>query len=247
MKRVSKGEPMIKKTAIIVGGSSDIGMTVATRFVENGYSVALTYNTKKIDINSKNAKTYKLDLTDKDEIVSVFKSIEKDFKDIDTLVVCSGKAQSRKIIFDVEDNEIDDLFEINTKGPIRCVREFSKIVSSKHQANIVLVGSFVEKNGCSCESVYTSTKSALSGLAKSLSSELGNLGIRVNVVAPGFIDTKMNNNLTKEEKDEIAQITPLQRLGTVEDVANAVEFLSSDKASFITGQTIFVDGGLILE
>lgn len=238
---------MVKKTAIIVGASSDIGMAISTNFAKNGYNVALTYNSKKIDIENKTAKTYKLDLENKEQIKEVFSKISNDFKSIDTLVFCAGVAQKRAIIFDVSDDEIDNLFEVNTKSAIRCIREFTKIVSGKNPANIVLVGSFVEKNGCSCESVYTSSKAALTGLAKSLASELGNLEIRINVVAPGFIDTKMNNNLTKEEKEEIAQMTPLQRLGTTEDIANAVEFLSSEKASFVTGQTLFVDGGLILE
>ena len=238
---------MVKKTAIIVGASSDIGMAISTNFAKNGYNVALTYNSKKIDIENKTAKTYKLDLENKGQIKEVFSKISNDFKSIDTLVFCAGVAQKRAIIFDVSDDEIDNLFEVNTKSAIRCIREFTKIVSGKNPANIVLVGSFVEKNGCSCESVYTSSKAALTGLAKSLASELGNLEIRINVVAPGFIDTKMNNNLTKAEKEEIAQMTPLQRLGTTEDIANAVEFLSSEKASFVTGQTLFVDGGLILE
>ena len=238
---------MVKKTAIIVGASSDIGMAISTNFAKNGYNVALTYNSKKIDIENKTAKTYKLDLENKGQIKEVFSKISNDFKSIDTLVFCAGVAQKRAIIFDVSDDEIDNLFEVNTKSAIRCIREFTKIVSGKNPANIVLVGSFVEKNGCSCESVYTSSKAALTGLAKSLASELGNLEIRINVVAPGFIDTKMNNNLTKAEKEDIAQMTPLQRLGTTEDIANAVEFLSSEKASFVTGQTLFVDGGLILE
>ena len=235
---------MVKKTAIIVGASSDIGMSIATNFAKNGYNIALTYNSKTIEVENENAKSYKLDLTKKDDIKTVFEKIATDFKYIDTLVFCAGKAQRREIIFDVKDDEIDEIFQINTLSAIRCIREFTKIVSGKNPANIVLVGSFVEKNGCSCESVYTSSKAALSGLSKSLATELGNLGIRINVVAPGFIDTKMNNNLTKEE---IAQMTPLQRLGVVDDIANAVDFLSSEKASFITGQTLFVDGGLILD
>lgn len=155
-------------------------------------------------------------------------------------------AQKRNLILDVKDEEIDNLFEVNIKSAIRCVRHFAQLTANKH-SNIVLLGSFVDKNGCSCESVYTATKDAMNGLCRSLATELGNLDIRINVVAPGFIDTKMNNNLTKAEKDDIADMTPLLRLGTTEDVANAVYFLSSEQASFITGQTLYVDGGLVLE
>lgn len=245
---------MIKKTAIIIGASSDIGLETAKKMAQEGYNLALTYNSNKIDFEkeieyNKNGqiKTYHLDLTNKEEIQNVFKEIKTDFKYLDTLIFCSGVAQKRALIFDVTDDEIDNLFEVNVKSAIRCIREFTKSTINKNPANIVLIGSFVEKNGCSCESVYTSTKSGLSGLCKSLSTELGNLQIRINVVAPGFIDTKMNNNLTQEEKDEFAEITPLKRLGKTEDVANAVVFLASEKSSFITGQTLYVDGGLVLE
>ncbi len=243
---------MIRKTAIIVGASSDIGIETAKEMAKKGYNLALSYNSNKIDFEKEigenvDIKSYKLDLKNSQNIAEFFENLNKDFKTIDTLIFCAGKAQKRKIIFDVTDEEIDDLFEINIKSAIKCIREFVKLTVDKNGASIVLVGSFVERNGCSCESVYASTKSAMYGLCKSLSSELGNFGIRINVVAPGFIDTKMNNNLSSAEKEDISQMTPLQRLGTAEDVAKTVAFLSSDNSSFITGQTVYVDGGLVLQ
>jgi len=241
---------MIKKTAIIIAASSDIGKDVAKRFAKEGYSLALTYNKTKVDFEGvlgiKDQKSYKLDLTKPAEIEAFFDKVSKDFKTLDTLVFCAGVAQKRNLIIDVKDEEIDNLFEVNIKSAIRCVRHFALLTANKH-SNIVLLGSFVDKNGCSCESVYTATKDAMNGLCRSLATELGNLDIRINVVAPGFIDTRMNNNLTKAEKDDIADMTPLLRLGTTEDVANAVYFLSSEQSSFITGQTLYVDGGLVLE
>lgn len=237
---------MIKKTAIIIGASSDIGKAIAKKFASNGYSLALTYNKTDLEFDF-DFKKYKLDVTNSAEISSVFSQISNDFKYIDTLVVCSGIAQKRALIFDTTDEEIDNLIDTNLNGVIKCVKNFVKIVSNRNPANIVLLGSFVEKNGCSCESVYSACKGGLSTFARSLSSELGNLDIRINVVAPGFIDTKMNNNLSEDEKTEIANMTPLKRLGTAVDIANAVSFLSSDDASFITGQTLFIDGGLILD
>lgn len=243
---------MIRKTAIIIGGSSDIGLVIAQQMARDGYNLALTYNTHEINEElfknyGVDVKTYKLNLTDSNQIKDFFVKVQKDFKYFDTLVFCAGVAQKRAIVFDVKDEEIDNIFEVNIKSAIKCVREFTKITVNKNPSNIVLVGSFVEKTGCSCESVYTSTKSGLSGLCKSLSSELGSMQVRINVVAPGFINTKMNNNITQEEKEAFAEITPLGRLGSPEDIANAVCFLSSDKASFITGQTLYVDGGLVLE
>lgn len=241
---------MTKKTAIIIGGSSDIGTQVAKRMLQEGFNIALTYNSHKPNLEKQDnteINEYKLDLTHKEDIKDFFEQVMSDFKYFDTLVFCAGVSQKRALIFDVSDDEIDNLFEVNIKSAIRCVREFVRLTVNKHPANIVLVGSFVEKNGCSCESVYTATKSAMTGLCKSLASELGNLDVRVNVVAPGFIDTKMNNNLSQDEKDEMADITPLKRLGTTQDVAEIICFLASEKSSFITGQTICVDGGLVLE
>jgi len=244
---------MIRKTAIIIGASSDIGLETAKIMAKSGYNLALTYHSNKVDFENElfdaksDIKSYQLDLTSPKNIEEIFEQIKNDFKSLDCLIFCAGKAQKRALIFDVSDDEIDNLFETNVKSAIRCTREFTKLTMNKNPASIVLVGSFVEKNGCSCESVYTATKSALSGLCRSLSSELGPFGIRCNVVAPGFIDTKMNNNLTDEEKEEIAQMTPLQRLGTVNNVAKSIHFLATESSSFITGQTLFVDGGLVLE
>ncbi len=244
---------MIHKTAIIIGASSDIGLATAKTMAQKGYDLALTYNKNEIDFQKElnnekiNIKSYHLNLVESGSIEKCFEIIEKDFKYLDTLIFCSGVAQKRELIFDVSNEEIDNLFEVNIKSAIKCIREFTKLTVGKNPANIVLIGSFVEKTGCACESVYTATKSAMTGLCKSLASELGNMQVRINVVAPGFIDTKMNNNLTTAEKEDFVSMTPLERLGQPEDVSNAVAFLSSDEASFITGQTLFVDGGLILE
>ncbi len=241
---------MIRKTAVIIGASSDIGQETARLFADNGYNLALTYNKNKFEIKSKkdvDIKYYQLDLTKKESVDKFFDSVESDFDSLNVLVFASGVAQKRELIFDATDEEIDNLFEVNIKSAIRCIKSFTRKTVNHYPASVVLVGSFAEKIGCACESVYTATKAAMTGLCKSLASELGNLRVRINVVAPGFIDTKMNNNLTPEEKDEIADMTPLERLGTTTDVAEAIYFLASDKASFITGQTLFVDGGLVLE
>lgn len=241
---------MIRKTAIIIGASSEIGLETAKLFAKNGYNLALTYNTNKIDTSefeNVEVKTYQLNLNVDGEVENFFSAVQEDFQTFDTLVYCAGVAQKRALILDVTNEEIDKLFEVNIKSAIKAIREYAKIAVTGKNGNIVLVGSFVEKNGCSCESVYTATKSAMTGLCKSLASELGNMNIRINVVAPGFIDTKMNANLDDEDKEEIANMTPLQRLGTTFDISNAIFFLASEKASFITGQTLCVDGGLILE
>ena len=243
---------MIRKTAIIIGASSDIGLSITKKFAAQGYNLALTYNTTKIDFGKElkglntEIKTYHLDLLKAGSIQQFFKQIKKDFKSFDTMIFCAGQAQTRTLLIDLKDEEIDQLFQLNIISATKCVKEFVKLNTNKSPANIILLGSFVEKTGCACESVYTATKSAMSSLCKSVCGEIGAMNIRINVVAPGFVSTKMNNNLSEEDKIEIAENTPLKRLGKPEDIANACFFLGSDDASFITGQTLYIDGGLIL-
>lgn len=243
---------MIRKTVIITGASGDIGKAIAEKFASNGYNLALCSNKNSIEYDENLAekfgvdvKTYNFNQADLPLVSNSISQIFKDFKSVDTIVLNAGIAQKRKLIIDVSDNEIDDLIDTNLKGTIACVREFVKNILSKKSGKIILNSSFVANYGCACESVYSASKSAMIGFAKSLSNELGNFDITCNVVCPGFIDTKMNNNLSTAEKEDIESITPLQRLGTVEDVANAIFFLASDDANFITGQVLSVDGGYI--
>ena len=180
----------MKKTALIIGASSDIGKEIAKKLSKDGFSLALTYNTNKIDENEfKDSKIYKLDIL-KDDLSKFFEKVEKENQYVDTLVFCSGVAQKRALIFDVSDEEIDKLVQSNLTSAIKCVKYFTKNTLNKRPANIVLLGSFVEKNGCSCESVYTATKSGLSGLCRSLATELGNLDMRINVVAQALSTQK---------------------------------------------------------
>lgn len=242
---------MIRKTVIITGASGDIGEALAGKFAAEGYNLALCCNKNNVEYDGEleekykiECKSYKMDIRDYSQVESVLSKIFSDFKSVDSLVCNAGISQKRKLIIDVTNDEIDDLVDTNLKGTIACTREFVKHTMGK-SANIVLVSSFVASYGCACESVYSATKSGMLGFVKSLANELGNFEIRVNAVAPGFIDTKMNNNLTAAEKEDIADMTPLKRLGSSSDVADLVYFLSSDSSSFITGQMINIDGGYI--
>lgn len=238
----------ITKTAVIIGASSDIGFEITKTFAAKGYSLALTYNTNRRDFEKAidaPMKVYHLNLLT-DDIIKFFKQVEEDFKYIDTLIYCPAIAH-KSLILDITDSEIDDVYKVNLVSATKCIKHFAHYILDKHHpASILLLGSCVEKYGCSCESVYSSTKSGMDALAKSLATELGSFGIRINVLAPGFIDTKMNGNLNKKEKAEIIEMTALKRIGTSEDIAKAAYFLSSEDASYITGTTLYVDGGLIL-
>lgn len=242
---------MIKKTVIITGASGDIGKELAYKFAKENYNLALCSNTHNVeyddDLKEKydiEIRNYKMDISDYAQVENVFNKIFADFKSVDVLVCNAGKSEKRKLIMDVKNEEIDDIIDTNLKGTITCTREFVKHVMGK-PAKIILMSSFVANYGCACESVYSASKSGLIGFMKSLANELGNFEITVNAVCPGFIDTKMNNNLTSAEKEDIESMTPLQRLGTVADIAESVYFLASDSGNFITGQSINVDGGYI--
>lgn len=243
---------MTRKTAVIVGASSDIGLSISEKFAEKGYNLVLTYNENNLDFENFlkkydiDIKKYHLNLLNDDSIKKFFEELKKDYKFLDCMIFCAGKSQKRTLLIDLNDEEIENIYRINLISATKCIKEFVKIKTNNSPSSIVLLGSFVEKNGCSCESVYTASKTALTGLCKSMVEELAPFNTRINVVAPGFIDTKMNNNLSREEKEEIASDTPLKRLGLPIDIANATYFLADDESSFITGQTLFVDGGLIL-
>lgn len=241
----------MKKTVIITGASGDIGKAIAEKFALLGYNLALCSNLNNVeyddDLKEKyklDIKNYKMDISDYGQVREVFNKIFSDFDSVDVLVANAGISEKRKLIIDVTDEEIDDLVDVNLKGSIACCREFVKHAMDRG-GKIVLIGSFVANYGCACESVYSASKAGLVGFCKALANELGNFNFNVNIVNPGFIDTKMNNNLSSAEKEDIEDMTPLMRLGQARDVAEAVAFLSEDSGNFITGQMINVDGGYI--
>lgn len=242
---------MVKKTVIITGASGDIGKAIAYKFAENNYNLALCSNKNNVEYDDElkekfkiEVKNYKMNISDYAQVENVFNKIFTDFKSVDVFVCNAGISEKRKLILDVKNEEIDELIDTNLKGSIVCTREFVKHIMNK-PAKIIFISSFVAIYGCACESVYSASKSGLIGFTKSLANELGNFEITVNAVCPGFINTKMNNNLSQAEKEDIADMTPLQRLGSSEDVANAVLFLANESGDFITGQAISVDGGYI--
>ena len=241
----------MKKTVIITGASGDIGKAIAEKFALLGYNLALCSNLNNVeyddDMKEKyklDIKNYKMDISDYGQVREVFNKIFSDFESVDVLVANAGISEKRKLIIDVTDEEIDDLVDVNLKGSIACCREFVKHAMDRG-GKIVLIGSFVANYGCACESVYSASKAGLVGFCKALANELGNFNFNVNIVNPGFIDTKMNNNLSSAEKEDIEDMTPLMRLGQARDVAEAVAFLSEDSGNFITGQLLNVDGGYI--
>lgn len=240
------------KTIIITGASGEIGGEIAKQFANSHNNIVLIYNNHKAEISkiAKNFDNCKLeiircDLTKTDQIDDLVKHVIKTHKKIDYLINCAGISKIQQIQ-DTTESDFYEVFDTNLKSVVMLTAKVSKHMISEKSGRIVNISSMWGVVGASMESLYSASKGAINTLTLSLAKELGPSGITVNAVCPGLIDTKMNKNISKETIEQIVEDTPLNRIGKPKDIANIVEFLCSDKADFITGQIITVDGGLTL-
>lgn len=247
---------MMQKTAIITGGATGIGAAISSLLYNEGYNVIIGYNTSEdkaksleaelcANSNGSTAKCLKIDVTDVSSVSSAFDYCAKEYGRIDLVVNNAGAAQ-QKLFTDITDADWQNMLTTNLTGCFNCCREATKYMVKQHFGNIINISSMWGIVGASCESHYSASKAGIIGLTKSLAKELGPSNIRVNCVAPGVIMTDMLKNFSQEDLDALKEETPLCRLGTPSDIASVVSFLASDKAGFITGQTISVDGGFVI-
>jgi len=244
----------MKKIALVTGASRGIGAAIAVKLAKNGYDVAINYraNAEKaakvkaqIEALGRNCILVPSDVSKKEEVQKMFAAIKQNLGPVDLLVCNAGIAKQAQIQ-DVTEEMWHQFFSVNVDGVYYCVQEALPYMLKEHAGNIITISSMWGLKGASCESAYAATKAAIIGFSKSLANELGPSGIRVNCVAPGVIDTDMMDEYSSEVKNELAEETPVGRLGTPEDVANVVGFLASDESSFVTGQVISCDGGFIV-
>lgn len=242
------------KTVLITGASRGIGRATAIKFAENGYNVIINYNKsekKAIALQKELTKfdirtlLVKADIGDEKQVKSMIETAKKTFGTIDVLVNNAGIAL-KKQIQDYKLAEVQKMFDVNTIGAILVSREVAKLMISEKSGKIVNISSIWGKVGGSMESVYSASKGAIISFTLALAKELAPSNINVNCVCPGVTNTDMMKDYSALDKKELASSTPLNRLGKAEDTANAVFFLSSDDASFITGQVLTVDGGFTL-
>lgn len=240
------------KNVLITGATGGIGEAIAKAFAEKEYNLALQYNkseSKASEIKNELEKTYgikaltiKADLTRNEEIEALAKKALSEFGTVDVLINNAGIAHQE--LFQLcSDEKAKEIFDINIMSAMKLTKEILPSMIKNHSGRIINISSMWGICGASCEVHYSASKSALIGFTKALSKEVGPSGITVNCICPGFIDTKMNAHLSEEDVQEIIDCTPMMRKGTGEDVAYLCEFLASDKAGFITGQVISVDGG----
>jgi len=236
------------RKVIITGGSRGIGAAVVRKFATEGYSVAFIYRSAdeaaETLAKETGATPIRADISDAGSAKKGIEEAVKALGGVDILVNSAGVAQI-KLFTDITDDDWRRMIDTDLSGAFYASREAVRVMIKNHYGRIINIGSMWGRAGASCEVHYSAAKAGLRGFTAALAKELGPSGITVNCVEPGVIDTEMNACLDEETRQELIDSTPLCRIGTPEDVAEAVFFLASDKASFITGQCIGVDGGFI--
>jgi len=231
---------------LVTGGSRGIGKAIVSGFINRGCQVAFIYekNDKAADdvVIETGAYAIKCDVSDPYLVSAAVESAVEAMGGIDVLVNNAAISQIG-LLSDMSDDEWARMMGVNLSGTFYVTREVSKYMIAQHGGRIINIGSMWGKTGASCEVAYSATKAGIRGFTKALAKELGPSGVTVNCIEPGLINTDMNASLSDDTIEELVEETPLCRLGDPADVANAVLFLASDKASFITGQIIGVDGG----
>lgn len=237
------------KTAFVTGGAKGIGSAIVKRLINDGYKVAFTYNTSEekaqnlVSEFGENCKAYKLDITDSVAVNETVADIEKTFGEIDVLVNNAGIAE-QSLFTDITDEMWHKMIETNLSGAFYCSRAVLKYMINRKSGKIINISSIWGEIGGSCEVHYSAAKAGLIGMTKALAKEVGLSGITVNSVSPGVILTDMTRHFDSDTMNELKDETPLNKIGTPEDVAGAVSFLASSDADFITGQDLAVNGGM---
>ncbi|MBQ5957102.1 MAG: SDR family oxidoreductase [Clostridia bacterium] len=234
------------KTALVTGGTGDIGRAIIRRLVESGYRVIFTYEKNERMARSLSAmlgaEGIRCDVSDDRSVEELFRILGEKGESVDILVNNAGISREGLFIDSVIE-DWKDMFDVNFFGAVRMTGKVLPDMLSRGEGIIINMASIWGIKGASCESIYAATKAALINLTKSLSNEYARSGIRVNAVAPGFIEGRMNSHYSTEDREEILEEIPEGRFGTPDDVAKTVVFLTGDDSAYITGQTISVDGG----
>lgn len=242
------------QVALITGASRGIGKAIATKLAENGAKIVVNYagNAQKAQetvdaIISAGGEAIKVkaDVSNENDVKSMVKETLDTFGRIDILVNNAGITKDN-LIMRMSEDDFDHVIDTNLKGVFLCTKSVIRHMMKQKSGKIINVSSVVGISGNAGQANYVSAKAAVIGLTKTTAKELATRNILVNAIAPGFITTEMTDQLTEEQKESMLNLIPLQKLGSAEDVANTALFLASDMSSYITGQTIQVDGGMIM-
>ena len=237
------------KVVIVTGGSKGIGAEIVKTLAHEGYKIVLNYNNSEVnakkiqeELLKENIKIeiFKADVSKRAEAKELINFALKKFNTIDILINNAGIAQE-KLFTDITDYDWNYMLENNLNSVFYCTQEVLKTMIGNKKGCIINISSIWGITGASCEVAYSTAKAAINGFTKSLAKELGPSNIRVNAIAPGIINTDMNNNLTKEELKNIEKEIPLERIGEPRDISKCIKWLIED--TYTTGQIISVNGG----
>ena len=239
------------KLVLVTGASRGIGKAIALTLGRAGATVIGTATTEsgsdnisKIFADNKvSGKGIKLNVTDNEQIASLIKSVNEDFGSIDILINNAGITRDN-ILLRMKEDEWEDIINTNLSSLYKMSKSVLRGMIKKRSGRIISITSVVGAMGNAGQSNYAAAKAGMIGFTKSLARGVGARGITVNAVAPGFIETDMTSNLPDEQKEALASQIPMGRLGTPDEVANVVLFLAGDSGSYITGQTLHVNGGM---
>ena len=244
----------MSKVALITGASRGIGKSIAIELARCGISVAINYNSSYEKANelleyirgfNSNANIYKADVSNENEVFEMVHKIESDLGKIDIAINNAGISQIG-LFTDMSSVDRDRMIGVNLIGAMNVSKAVLRGMIHYKSGSIINISSMWGEVGASCEVVYSAAKAGLIGFTKALAKEVGLSGIRVNCISPGVIDTDMNSELSESDIKDLIDDVPLNRIGTAVDIAKAVKFLISDDASYITGQILSVNGGIVI-
>ncbi|HEE9792513.1 TPA: 3-oxoacyl-[acyl-carrier-protein] reductase [Staphylococcus aureus] len=242
------------KSALVTGASRGIGRSIALQLAEEGYNVAVNYAGSKEkaeavveEIKAKGVDSFAIqaNVADADEVKAMIKEVVSQFGSLDVLVNNAGITRDN-LLMRMKEQEWDDVIDTNLKGVFNCIQKATPQMLRQRSGAIINLSSVVGAVGNPGQANYVATKAGVIGLTKSAARELASRGITVNAVAPGFIVSDMTDALSDELKEQMLTQIPLARFGQDTDIANTVAYLASDKAKYITGQTIHVNGGMYM-
>ncbi|MDM5316565.1 3-oxoacyl-[acyl-carrier-protein] reductase [Fictibacillus sp. b24] len=242
------------KSVLVTGASRGIGRAIALYFARNGAKVAVNYSgseakanevVEEIKANGGTAFAIKADISSSDDVTNMVKTVVSEFGSLDVLVNNAGITRDN-LLMRMKEEDWDAVINTNLKGVFLTTKAVTRQMMKQRQGRIINIASIVGVSGNAGQANYVAAKAGVIGLTKTAAKELSSRGITVNAIAPGFIETDMTGKLEEGIKEDMLRNIPLARFGQPDDIAAAAAFLASDASSYITGQTLHVDGGMVM-